>query len=108
MSADLSLSMAMCNMHSPFFTFKVKCGAAALDVADCKDDHNVALALRAAAKLFPAVKREGMIHPQTLAFSILQDHRSMPISSYDHQELPPNNLYVRFYWIPCQGQQSYL
>ena len=86
-------------MHSPFFTFKVKCGAAGLDLADCKDNHNVALALRAAAKLFLALKREGKIHQQILAFSILQDHRSMQIFSYDHPELPPNNPYVRFYWI---------
>jgi hypothetical protein len=60
----------------------VKCGAAALDVADRQNAHSMTLAVRAVAELFRAVKREDEVHRQILGFSISHDHQSVRI--YGH------------------------
>ncbi|KAK9438293.1 hypothetical protein VB005_09301 [Metarhizium brunneum] len=81
-SGDQSFFMATYYMYFPFLTCEVKCGAAALDVADRQNAHSMTLAVRAITELFRAVKREGEVHRQILAFSISHDHRSVRI--YGH------------------------
>lgn len=81
-AGDQSLFMSTYYMYFPFLTCEVKCGTAALDVADRQNAHSMTLAVRAVAELFRAVKREGEVHRQILAFSISHDHRSVRI--YGH------------------------
>ncbi|KAJ0423287.1 hypothetical protein BJY00DRAFT_310417 [Aspergillus carlsbadensis] len=82
LAGDQSLFMGTYYMYVPFLTCEVKCGAAALDVADRQNAHSMTLAVRAVAELFRAMKCEGEIHRQILAFSISHDHRSVRI--YGH------------------------
>ncbi|KAK5449729.1 hypothetical protein LTR55_012221 [Exophiala xenobiotica] len=69
-------------MYFPFFSSEVKCGAAALDVADRQNAHSMTLAVRGVVELFRLVKREQELHREILAFSISHDHRSVRI--YGH------------------------
>src|SRR5690606_18654870 len=69
-------------MYFPFLTCEVKCGAAALDVADRQNAHSMTLAVRATVELFRAVKREDEVNRQILAFSVSHDHRTVRI--YGH------------------------
>ncbi|KAK3350356.1 hypothetical protein B0T25DRAFT_520339 [Lasiosphaeria hispida] len=79
---DQSFFMATYYMYFPFLTCEVKCGAAALDIADRQNAHSMTLAVRAIVELFRALKREGEVHQQILAFSISHDHSSVRI--YGH------------------------
>ncbi|KAL2264414.1 hypothetical protein VTK26DRAFT_3301 [Humicola hyalothermophila] len=79
---DDSLFMATYYMYFPFLACEVKCGAAALDIADRQNAHSMTLAVRAIVGLFRAVKREGEVNRQILAFSVSHDHRSVRI--YGH------------------------
>ncbi|KAF1956398.1 hypothetical protein CC80DRAFT_563232 [Byssothecium circinans] len=81
-SGDQSYFMATYYMYFPFLTCEVKCGAAALDIADRQNAHSMTLAVRAAVELFRLVGREMEIHREILAFSISHDHRSVRI--YGH------------------------
>ncbi|KAK4552395.1 hypothetical protein LTR86_010409 [Recurvomyces mirabilis] len=80
--SDQSYFMATWYMYFPFLTCEVKCGAAALDVADRQNAHSTAIAVRAVVELFRAVKREKELHRENLAFSISHDHRSVRIYGY--------------------------
>ena len=64
-------------MYFPFLTWEVKCGAAALDIADRQNPHSMTVAVRALVQLFRSVKRETELDREILAFSISHDHRSM-------------------------------
>jgi hypothetical protein len=77
-----SFFMATYYMYFPFLTCEVKCGSAALDVADRQNAHSMTLAVRAVVELFRAVKRENEIHREILAFSVSHDYRSARI--YGH------------------------
>ena len=77
-----SLFVATYRMYFPFFTCEVKCGAAALDVADRQNAHSMTVAVRALIVLFKSVKREKELDREILAFSISHDHRSVRI--YGH------------------------
>ena len=79
---DTSLFVATYRMYFPFLTCEVKCGAAALDVADRQNAHSMTCAIRGVVELYKAVKREKELHREILAFSISQDHRSVRI--YGH------------------------
>ena len=79
---DTSFFVATYRMYFPFFTSEVKCGAAALDVADRQNAHSMTIAVRAVVELYRAVKREKELHMEILAFSISHDHRSVRI--YGH------------------------
>ncbi|KAI9782032.1 MAG: hypothetical protein M1816_002020 [Peltula sp. TS41687] len=79
---DTSYFMATWYMYFPFLTCEVKCGAAALDVADRQNAHSMTLAVRAIVELFRLVKREKEIDHGILAFSVSHDHRSVRI--YGH------------------------
>ncbi|KAK2608475.1 hypothetical protein QQS21_002937 [Conoideocrella luteorostrata] len=79
---DQSFFMGTYYMYFPFLTCEVKCGAAALDVADRQNAHSMTLAARGVTELFRAVKREDEVHRQILTFSVSHDHRSVRI--YGH------------------------
>lgn len=74
--------MATTRMYFPFLTCEVKCGAAALDVADRQNAQSMSVAIRALVGLFRCVKREKELDLEILAFSISHDHRSVRI--YGH------------------------
>jgi hypothetical protein len=69
-------------MYFPFFTCEVKCGAAALNIADRQNAYSITLAVRSVVELFKLVKREKELHREILAFSISHDHRTVRI--YGH------------------------
>jgi hypothetical protein len=79
---DQSFFMATYYMYFPFLACEVKCGIAALDIADRQNAHSMTLAVRAVVELFRMVNREDEVHRQILAFSISHDHRSVRI--YGH------------------------
>jgi hypothetical protein len=74
--------MATWQLYFPFLTCEVKCGAAALDVADRQNAYSMTLAVRGIVALFRLVKREKELHWEILAFSISHDHRIVRI--YGH------------------------
>jgi hypothetical protein len=79
---DLSYFMATSSMYFPFLTCEVKCGAAALDVADRQNAHSMTIAVRAVVELFRLVGRESELHREILGFSFSHDHCSVRI--YGH------------------------
>lgn len=79
---DESYFAATWYMYFPFLTCEVKCGAAALDIADRQNAHSATLAVRAVVELFRLVKCEKELDREILAFSISHDHRSVRI--YGH------------------------
>ncbi|KAK6843399.1 hypothetical protein PG987_004259 [Apiospora arundinis] len=82
LTGDLSLFMATYYMYFPFMACEVKCGAAALDIADRQNAHSMTLAARGIVELFRLVKREEEVNRQVLSFSISHDHRSVRIYGY--------------------------
>ncbi|MCJ1242565.1 hypothetical protein MMC14_010574 [Varicellaria rhodocarpa] len=92
-----SFFIATHRMHLPFLTCEVKCGAAALDVADRQNAHSMTLAVRAVVELFKLMKREKELHREILAFSISHDHRAVRI--YGHYPII-NGDEVTFYRHP--------
>lgn len=74
--------MPTTRMYFPFLTCEVKCGVAALDIADRQNAHSMTVAVRAFVELFRLVKRERELHREILTFSISHDHRSVRI--YGH------------------------
>lgn len=79
---DTSFFVATFRVYFPFLTCEVKCGAAALDVADRQNAHSMTIAVRGVVELYKAVKREKELNREILAFSISHDHRSVRI--YGH------------------------
>ena len=74
--------MATTRMYFPFLACEVKCGAAALDVADRQNAHSMTVAVRGVVELYRAVKRENELDQEILAFSISHDHSTVRI--YGH------------------------
>ncbi|KAL2131237.1 hypothetical protein VTI74DRAFT_5388 [Chaetomium olivicolor] len=81
-AGDESFFMGTYYMYFPFLTCEVKCGAAALDIADRQNAHSMTLAVRGIVELFRAVKREDEVNRKILAFSVSHDHQSVRI--YGH------------------------
>ena len=79
---DRSFFMATFYMYFPFLTCEVKCGAAALDVADRQNAHSMTLATRGIVELFRYMKREKELDREILSFSISHDYRTVRI--YGH------------------------
>jgi hypothetical protein len=79
---DTSYFVATYRMYFPFLTCEVKCGAAALDIADRQNAHSMTVAVRGVVELYRAVKREKELHREILAFSVSHDHRAVRI--YGH------------------------
>ena len=94
-----SFFMATSRMYFPFFTCEVKCGAAALDVADRQNAHSMTLAVRGVIELYKAVKREKELHREILAFSISHDHSTVRI--YGHYAMIENDK-TTFYRHPIK------
>jgi hypothetical protein len=94
---DTSFFMATYYMYFPFLTCEVKCGVAALDVADRQNAHNMTIAVRGIVKLFKLVKREKELHREILAFSSSHDHRAVRI--YGHYPVIDRNK-TTFYRHP--------
>ncbi|KAL8722333.1 MAG: hypothetical protein Q9225_001181 [Loekoesia sp. 1 TL-2023] len=92
-----SYFMATWYMYFPFLTCEVKCGAAALDIADRQNAHSMTLAVRGIVELFRLVKREKELHREILAFSISHDHDSVRI--YGHYPIIEGNK-TTFYRRP--------
>lgn len=78
LAGNQSFFMTTSYMYLPFLTCEVKCGAAALDIADRENAHSMTLAMRAVIELFRLVTRETEINRKILAFSVSHDHRSVP------------------------------
>ncbi|KAI9742595.1 MAG: hypothetical protein M1818_003736 [Claussenomyces sp. TS43310] len=96
---DTSFFMATYYMYFPFLTCEVKCGAAALDVADWQNAHSMTLAVRGVVELFRLVKREEELHREILAFSVSHDHRTVRI--YGHYPIIDGNR-TTFYRYPIK------
>jgi hypothetical protein len=79
---DKSYYMATYYMYLPFLTCEVKCGAAALDIADRQNAHSMTVAVRGVVELFRLVGREKELHREILAFSISHDDRTVRIYSH--------------------------
>ncbi|KAK5080088.1 hypothetical protein LTS08_008742 [Lithohypha guttulata] len=79
---DQSLFMGTYYMYFPFLMCEVKCGAAALDIADRQNAHSMTMAVRATVELFRPVKREKETDREFFAYSISHDHRWVRI--YGH------------------------
>lgn len=94
-----SYFMATWQMYFPFLTCEVKCGAAALDVADRQNAHSMTLAVRGVVELFRLVKREKELHREILAFSISHDHRTVRI--YGHYPIIDGKK-ITFYRHPIK------
>ncbi|KAK5075699.1 hypothetical protein LTR70_010050 [Exophiala xenobiotica] len=82
---DQSFFMGTYYLYFPFLTCEVKCGAAALDVADRQNAHSMTMAVRGVVELFRLVHREKEVDREILAFSISHDHESVRI--YGHYAL---------------------
>jgi hypothetical protein len=98
-AGDQSFFMATYYMYFPFLTCEVKCGAAALDIADRQNAHSMTLAVRAIVELFRAVDREDEINRRILGFSISHDHRSVRI--YGHYPVI-NGEDIKYYRHPIR------
>ncbi|KAI9670770.1 MAG: hypothetical protein M1817_003881 [Caeruleum heppii] len=70
------------DVYFPFLTAEVKCGNAALDIADRQNAHSASVAVNALVELYRAISREDEVHRQILAFSISHDARGVRI--YGH------------------------
>ncbi|TEY69561.1 hypothetical protein BOTCAL_0113g00230 [Botryotinia calthae] len=77
-----SYFMATWQIYLLFLTCEVKCGTAALDIADRQNAHSMTVAVRGIVELFRLVKREKELHQEILAFSISHDHRTVRIYGY--------------------------
>lgn len=75
LGGDQSIFMATYYMFFSFLAGEIKCGEAALDVADRQNTHSMAIAARAVFELFRLVGREAEVDRQILSFSISHDHR---------------------------------
>ncbi|KAH7016657.1 hypothetical protein B0J12DRAFT_417504 [Macrophomina phaseolina] len=79
---DESVFKATSLMYFPFLTCEVKCGTAALDVADRQNAHSMGIAVRAVVELFRLVNREEELQRTILGFAISHDHRMVRIYGY--------------------------
>ncbi len=92
---DNSFFVATYRMYFPFLTCEVKCGAAALDVADRQNAHSMTIAVRAIVELYKAVKREKELHQEILAFSISHDHSTVRIYGHYAIIMEDNTTFYR-------------
>ncbi|OAX80101.1 hypothetical protein ACJ72_05570 [Emergomyces africanus] len=90
-----SYFMATFFMYFPFLTCEVKCGAAALDIADRQNAHSMTIAARAVVELFKLVKREEEVNREILGFSISHDHRTVRLYGHYAVIKDDNTTYYR-------------
>ncbi|KAK0263597.1 hypothetical protein LTR35_017526 [Friedmanniomyces endolithicus] len=77
----------------------VKCGAAALDIADRQNAHSMTLAVQGVVELFGLAKREKEVDREILAFSMSHDHSTLRI--YGHYPVIEGNN-TAFYRHPIR------
>lgn len=92
---DTSFFRATYYMYFPFLTCEVKCGGAALDVADRQNAHSMTLAVRGIVELFRYVKREKELHREILSFSISHDHSSVRMNGHYAVIMDDKTAYYR-------------
>jgi hypothetical protein len=69
-------------MYLPFLTCKVKCGAAALNIADRQNAYSIILIIRGTVEFFRLIKREKKLYREILAFLISYNHEIVRIYNY--------------------------
>lgn len=69
-------------MYFLFFTCKVKCSAAALDVVNWQNTYSMTIAVKDVVKLYKVMKCEKKLYWEIINFSISHDHSSVRI--YGH------------------------
>ncbi|KAK3339427.1 hypothetical protein B0H65DRAFT_591700 [Neurospora tetraspora] len=111
-TGDQSFFMATYYMYFPFLTCEVKCGAAALDIADRQNAHSMTLAVRGIVELFRAVKREDEVNRKILAFSVSHDHQSVRIYGHYPVITGKDTNYYRhpihqFYFTALEGKEKW-
>lgn len=79
---DQSLFVATYDLYLPFLTAEVKCGAAALDVADRQNLHSITLGLTGLVELFRLLSRENELHREISGFSV--SHNDEAVRIYGH------------------------
>lgn len=79
---DQSLFVATYDMYLPFLTAEVKCGAAALDIADRQNMHSMTLGLTGLVELFRLLGREDELHGEINCFSV--SHNDETVRIYGH------------------------
>ncbi|KAK5708899.1 hypothetical protein LTR17_020262 [Elasticomyces elasticus] len=92
---DTSYFMATYYMYFPFLTCEVKCGAAALDIADQQNAHSMTLAVKGVVELFRLAKREKEADRVILVFSISHDHSTVRIHGHYPVTEGKNTAYYR-------------
>ncbi|KAI0399981.1 hypothetical protein F4802DRAFT_586964 [Xylaria palmicola] len=93
---DQSFFMATYYMYFPFLACEVKCGAAALNVADRQNTHSITMAVRAIVELYRLVGLESTIHRKILAFSVAHDNELVRIYGYYPVINQKQTLYYRY------------
>ena len=91
--------MITTRMYFSFLICEVKCGAAALDIADRQNAHSMNVALKAFVIFFRSVKREKKLDRKIFIFFISHDHRS--VKMYDHYSVIEKNK-TTFYRHPIR------
>ncbi len=66
----MSLFISIYYIYFPFLIYKVKYGAAALNIADQQNAYSITMAVRSIIKLFRLVKREKELYQEILAFLV--------------------------------------
>ncbi|KAM3419637.1 hypothetical protein BST61_g2972 [Cercospora zeina] len=80
--ADQSYFMATYYMYFPFLACEVKCGSAALDIADRQNAHSMTIAVRAVVELYRAVGRAHELDREILAFSVSHDNETVRLHGH--------------------------
>ena len=82
---DTSYFVATMRMCFPFLTCEVKCGSAALELADRQNAHAASVAVRGVVELYRIVHRHAELNCEVLAFSVSHDDDCVRI--YAHYPL---------------------
>ncbi|MCJ1467580.1 hypothetical protein MMC07_006205 [Pseudocyphellaria aurata] len=96
---DSTLIAATYNMYLPFFSAEVKCGAAALDIADRQNAHTQSVILRGLYTLFRLVGREKELHREINGFSI--SHSDVDVRIWGHYAVVDGDD-VKYYRHPIR------
>ncbi len=99
-------------MYFPFLICEVKCGAAALDIADRQNAYSMIIAVRGVVELFRLVKREKELYWEILAFLVSHDYWIVRI--YSHYPVIDRNkttfychLIYEFSFMALDGKEKW-
>jgi len=96
---DSTLIAETYNMYLPFFSAEVKCGAAALDIADRQNAHTQSVILRGLYTLFRLVGREKELHREINGFLI--SHSDVDVRIWGHYAVIDGDN-VKYYRHPIR------